>query len=315
MSHKTVIDLCEDSPKDRRSELSDRREPERRHKRRRLDTPPLPHQVVEVSDGDEDVADLSLARRLQDAERTRFRADLDSDLRLARRLQAEEEARRSPPRFSSLLGHDGGGLGLGPPSVHGGRWDWLGSLAGRRPSDDWLGGLLASQDRDRPFGASGALGSRGFAHMPSAPHRRHGGGGQFGHLEFMDRDFNEGDYEMLLRLDEKSGAEKQKQVLANAKLLDQLPSRRYSKSEAKGEATCAICLESLRANQLVLPLPCKHEYHKACILKWLKSSDAPSCPVCKAPVTTPRGPFAAPDGSGRGGSPEDPDEEEEWWHT
>ena len=36
-------------------------------------------------------------------------------------------------------------------------------------------------------------------------------------------------------------------------------------------------------------------YPLRCILKWLKSCDAPSCPTCKAPVIVPAAPnHAAP---------------------
>ena len=75
----------------------------------------------------------------------------------------------------------------------------------------------------------------------------------------------------------------------------------------------------MRAQQLVITLGCKHEYHKPCILKWLKSCDAPSCPTCKAPVIVPPAPAApAPaagvstaDGAQRTASTAD----EQWWHT
>ena len=103
----------------------------------------------------------------------------------------------------------------------------------------------------------------------------------------------------------------------------------------------------MRAQQLVITLGCKHEYHKPCgsalqtltltltrtltrtltltltltrcILKWLKSCDAPSCPTCKAPVIVAPAPAApAPaagvstaDGAQRSASTAD----EQWWHT
>ena len=36
---------------------------------------------------------------------------------------------------------------------------------------------------------------------------------------------------------------------------------------------CAICLEALKPKQSVLDLSCKHDFHKGCILKWLKTSE------------------------------------------
>ena len=114
---------------------------------------------------------------------------------------------------------------------------------------------------------------------------------------------------MLLQLDEVQHPDKKRALRANSKLLDQLPSKRLRKSEEK-DATCAICLEGLRANQTVLTLRCKHEYHRACILKWLKSCETPTCPQCKAPALEGGAPPDGPPG-GRTPSPE-----EEWWrHT
>ena len=71
--------------------------------------------------------------------------------------------------------------------------------------------------------------------------------------------------------------------------------------------TCAICLEPLKANQTVLELRCKHEYHRACILKWLKSSENPTCPCCKQPALPSASDAESPQ---REGSPE-----QQWWHT
>ena len=90
---------------------------------------------------------------------------------------------------------------------------------------------------------------------------------------------------MLLQLDEqREDSAKKHARRANGKLLDQLPSKRLRKADEKGDATCAICLEGLRASQTVLTLRCKHEYHRACILKWLKSCETPTCPQCKQPA-------------------------------
>ena len=54
--------------------------------------------------------------------------------------------------------------------------------------------------------------------------------------------------------------ERRRLLKEKGKLLDALPSKRMSKGEAKGEQTCAICLESMRAGQTVLTLRCKHDY-------------------------------------------------------
>ena len=46
---------------------------------------------------------------------------------------------------------------------------------------------------------------------------------------------------------------------------------------------------------------------RACILKWLKSTDAPTCPCCKAPAL---GDSDSPVDAKRESSPE-----ADWWHT
>ena len=326
---REVIDLCGSSPEAPTERSRDKGE--RRRKRRRLDVPD-PRSVVELSDGEDEelVADRRLARRMQDEERSHCRADPDADLALARQLQDEEEQHaQEPPRLGDMFGR-GGSPGFPPPGARGSHWDWLGSLARSRPGDDWLGGLLgAGGPGGAPFGPAAAMDRYaellGGAGMPPRPSYRRPGGGQFGHLQFMDRDFNEADYEMLLRLDEGGiGAQKKKRRQNNNVMLDQLPCRRASKSDAKSDATCAICLDNLRANQNVITLPCKHEYHKLCILKWLKSCDAPSCPTCKAPVLGAPSPEHCPgvSSSSAGGVVASTDDaaaederKEEWYHT
>ncbi|KNC78638.1 hypothetical protein SARC_08936, partial [Sphaeroforma arctica JP610] len=42
---------------------------------------------------------------------------------------------------------------------------------------------------------------------------------------------------------------------------------------------CPICLEQERAEDCLRQLPCKHEYHTACIDQWLAQST--NCPTCK----------------------------------
>jgi hypothetical protein len=42
---------------------------------------------------------------------------------------------------------------------------------------------------------------------------------------------------------------------------------------------CAICLTGIQANQERNVLPCKHEYHRVCLEKWLVCNK--SCPTCR----------------------------------
>jgi hypothetical protein len=47
------------------------------------------------------------------------------------------------------------------------------------------------------------------------------------------------------------------------------------------EATreCAVCTEEYAAGDFVLPLPCRHTFHKDCVMTWLK--DHNTCPTCR----------------------------------
>ncbi|KAJ4780058.1 E3 ubiquitin-protein ligase RING1 [Rhynchospora pubera] len=47
----------------------------------------------------------------------------------------------------------------------------------------------------------------------------------------------------------------------------------------KGGLICAVCKDPMHVNCRVLQLPCKHMYHPACILPWLRTRN--TCPVCR----------------------------------
>ncbi|KXS09068.1 hypothetical protein M427DRAFT_141478 [Gonapodya prolifera JEL478] len=57
---------------------------------------------------------------------------------------------------------------------------------------------------------------------------------------------------------------------------------------------CAICLEEFDKGVLVKALPCKHEYHVACIDPWLIQV-SPSCPMCKQSVLSESSAGEAPE--------------------
>jgi hypothetical protein len=46
---------------------------------------------------------------------------------------------------------------------------------------------------------------------------------------------------------------------------------------------CGVCLNSA-VGEKIMRLPCKHEFHRACIIPWLRRNN--SCPLCKAVVVT-----------------------------
>lgn len=45
-----------------------------------------------------------------------------------------------------------------------------------------------------------------------------------------------------------------------------------------GKNMCTICREEYDKHQNIIKLPCKHYYHSACILTWLKQQSF--CPLC-----------------------------------
>ncbi|GJM86409.1 hypothetical protein PR202_ga02264 [Eleusine coracana subsp. coracana] len=55
-----------------------------------------------------------------------------------------------------------------------------------------------------------------------------------------------------------------------------------SSSSSSAGTECAVCLEELRAGDVLAHLPCAHRFHWACAVPWLKA--ASRCPVCRAQV-------------------------------
>ncbi|RLN07059.1 E3 ubiquitin-protein ligase RNF6-like [Panicum miliaceum] len=54
-------------------------------------------------------------------------------------------------------------------------------------------------------------------------------------------------------------------------------------AEAEAEASeCAVCLEELRAGDVLVHLPCAHRFHWSCGVPWVQA--ASRCPVCRALV-------------------------------
>mmetsp|Transcript_14100 Transcript_14100/g.30620 ORF Transcript_14100/g.30620 Transcript_14100/m.30620 type:complete len:278 (-) Transcript_14100:850-1683(-) len=273
------IDLCGDSPPGGSTPVEAERA-DGRGKRRRTERPrDSAVNVVQLSDDDDDSE--ATHARLRAMERARQREATLHDEQLARRLQDEE-------RLSSQLARD---LGLPMPP--------LSQLA--RDLGLPMPPFMPSQLARAPFAMGYPMQHHNaFGALPRHPNAP---GGQLAHLSLLNRDFTESDYEMLLQLDEVSGPQKKQKLRANAQLLDQLPTRRLPRAEALAEQSCCVCLEAMRAQQAVLSLPCKHEFHKGCILKWLKANQAPSCPICKAPVLE------------ESASASTAATADEWWHT
>jgi len=91
--------------------------------------------------------------------------------------------------------------------------------------------------------------------------------------ELLFRDITPEDYELLLRLDEKV-----KKPAAAAESLEKLT--RSSGHKLLGEQ-CAVCLADFTPEDDVAGLPCQHQFHAACVVKWLSECRA-ACPLCGA---------------------------------
>lgn len=88
-------------------------------------------------------------------------------------------------------------------------------------------------------------------------------------------------YESLLELQERLGSVDRGATEAQ---IDALPVHKADGGECCGEGTptCAICLEEVEPGDEMRTLPCFHNFHSACIDRWLKTNRA--CPICKKDV-------------------------------
>ncbi len=61
--------------------------------------------------------------------------------------------------------------------------------------------------------------------------------------------------------------------------LDEFQYKHVKKYSTIKEDKCAICLQKYKGVDIIKEFPCKHIFHKHCILKWIKTSN--KCPLCK----------------------------------
>eukprot|EP01113_Clastostelium_recurvatum_P033848 TRINITY_DN4524_c0_g1_i1.p1 TRINITY_DN4524_c0_g1~~TRINITY_DN4524_c0_g1_i1.p1 ORF type:complete len:163 (-),score=34.08 TRINITY_DN4524_c0_g1_i1:101-589(-) len=118
-------------------------------------------------------------------------------------------------------------------------------------------------------------------------------------LAFVDRDFDDNDYETLLALDSEvpsthhGVSEEQLSALPSYVVPKHAPGDPSLDSieTVKGcgdedinsqSSTCAICLDDMLSGETVRPLLCTHTFHAGCIDTWLRKNAV--CPVCKHKV-------------------------------
>ncbi|KAF6828383.1 RING finger domain-containing protein [Colletotrichum plurivorum] len=54
-----------------------------------------------------------------------------------------------------------------------------------------------------------------------------------------------------------------------------------------GKTECTICIDDFNVGDDVAVLPCKHWFHDACVVMWLKEHN--TCPICRTPIEEPSG--------------------------
>ncbi|KAG2238782.1 hypothetical protein Bca52824_091953 [Brassica carinata] len=92
---------------------------------------------------------------------------------------------------------------------------------------------------------------------------------------------NHGDYEdVLARSFDESGTNGSPP--ASKRVVDELPDVEITSGELS--IGCAICKDEIVVEEKVKRLPCKHYYHKECIVPWLGIRN--TCPVCRYELPT-----------------------------
>mmetsp|Transcript_78689 Transcript_78689/g.122822 ORF Transcript_78689/g.122822 Transcript_78689/m.122822 type:complete len:305 (+) Transcript_78689:94-1008(+) len=75
-----------------------------------------------------------------------------------------------------------------------------------------------------------------------------------------------------------------------------VPKKKATTGSDEGAESCAVCLADISGGDVVRRLPCRHQFHMACIDKWLHRNKR--CPLCMHPIdemaTTPSALVAKP---------------------
>ncbi|KAK8668901.1 hypothetical protein V6N13_106347 [Hibiscus sabdariffa] len=72
---------------------------------------------------------------------------------------------------------------------------------------------------------------------------------------------------------------------ASKSAIEALPTVKIAKNNLNSEFNqCAVCMDEFEEGTEAKQMPCKHRYHKDCILPWLEMHN--SCPVCRHELPT-----------------------------
>ncbi|XP_067942813.1 E3 ubiquitin-protein ligase Zswim2-like [Watersipora subatra] len=97
-----------------------------------------------------------------------------------------------------------------------------------------------------------------------------------------NREIGDGDYDLLLQLDNPNGTELSEIPEAVIKKLPIERVRVGSRYLARGEQ-CRLCLRAYYLEDVIRRLPCRHKFHRGCVDDWLLHQH-PTCPACGAAV-------------------------------
>lgn len=114
---------------------------------------------------------------------------------------------------------------------------------------------------------------RGLEYARSSSNRGSCGLSTMEVFDLLSREITPDDYDMLLRLD--AGVEKK--AVADPQSVEALPA--VPCEEFMGGDDCAVCLVAFESHDSVVELPCRHQFHRGCIARWLKECRR-TCPLC-----------------------------------
>ncbi|KAL5481709.1 hypothetical protein EMCRGX_G021937 [Ephydatia muelleri] len=71
---------------------------------------------------------------------------------------------------------------------------------------------------------------------------------------------------------------------AKKELVEALPVVKFSGDNISTSPDCSVCKDSFNLDEELLQLPCKHVFHRDCIMPWLQMRD--TCPTCRFSINS-----------------------------